>query len=277
MPRFDLEQFLRIMQEHRVSRGYFVPPIVLALAKHPAVDGYDLSSLKSILCGAAPLGADLATACSERLGCTVVQGYGLTETSPVTHAVPSEGGLDRPGSIGPPLPNTDCQVVDIETGEDLGTDRDGEIWVRGPQVMKGYLNDPEATAATVDADGWLHTGDIGHADGDGYFHVVDRLKELIKYKGYQVAPAELEALLLSHPRVADAAVVPRPDEEAGEVPKAYVVAKGDVSADELMEFVARRVAPHKKVRAVEFLAEVPRSASGKILRRILVERERAGA
>jgi len=167
-------------------------------------------------------------------------------------------------------------VVDVATGAELGPGEDGEILVRGPQVMKGYLNDPQATAATVDPGGWLHTGDIGHADEDGYFYVVDRLKELIKYKGYQVAPAELEALLVGHPAVADAAVVPKPDEEAGEVPKAYVVLRGETTGEELMAYVAERVAPYKRVREVEVVDEIPKSPSGKILRRVLVERERAG-
>jgi acyl-CoA synthetase (AMP-forming)/AMP-acid ligase II len=274
MPKFDLEQFLQLAQDHGITRGYFVPPIVLALAKHPIVDRYDLSKLHTIFSGAAPLGRELSEACATRLGCVVMQGYGLTETSPVTHTIPDQGE-NRPGSIGPPIPNTECRVVDYTTGEDLGPGLDGEIWVRGPQVMKGYLNNPEATARTIDDEGWLHTGDIGHADDDGYFYIVDRLKELIKYKGYQVPPAELEAVLLTHPAVADVAVIPSPDEEAGEVPKAFIVLKGEATPDEIMDFVAARVAPHKRIRRLEVVEEIPKSASGKILRRILVERERA--
>lgn len=277
MPRFDLEEFLRILQDHRVTRAFLVPPIVLALAKHPIVDKYDLSALKTILSGAAPLGADLAGECGERLGCLVTQGYGLTETSPVTHAIPEEPSANKPGSIGPPIPNTECKVIDPATEAELGPDEPGEIWIRGPQVMKGYLNNPEATSATIDPDGWLHSGDIGYADSDGYFYVVDRLKELIKYKGYQVAPAELEAILVTHPAVADAAVIPCPNEEAGEIPKAFVVLKSDASPDELMGYVAAKVAPYKKVRLVEVVDEIPKSPSGKILRRVLVERERAGS
>ncbi len=277
MPKFDLEPFLVLLQDHAVTRAYIVPPIVLALAKHPAVENYDLSKLEVILSGAAPLDANLANACTERLGCRVMQGYGLTETSPVTHATSDRPGKAKPGSIGEVIPNTECKVVSWATGEELGPGEDGEILVRGPQVMKGYLGNAEATAMTVDEDGWLHTGDIGHADEDGYFYVVDRLKELIKYKAYQVPPAELEALLHSHPAVADVAVIPSPHEEAGEVPKAFVVLKGEATADELMAFVAERVAPHKKVRRVEFIEEIPKSLSGKILRRVLVERERAGS
>jgi acyl-CoA synthetase (AMP-forming)/AMP-acid ligase II len=277
MPRFDLEQCLQIAQDHRVTRGYFVPPIILALAKHPVVDRFDLSALNYILSGAAPLGPDLADACARRISCKVVQGYGLTETSPVTHWVPDEGALDRPGSIGPPIPSTECRLVDWATGEDVDSGEPGEVWVRGPQVMKGYLNNPEATAASIDADGWLRTGDIARADEDGYFWIVDRLKELIKYKGYQVPPAELEAILIAHPAIADAAVIPVADEEAGEIPKAYLVLSGEATAEEIMAYVAERVAPYKKIRAVEVVEEIPKSASGKILRRVLVERERSRA
>lgn len=277
MPRFDLEMFLGLIQQHKVTRINLVPPILLALAKHPLVDNYDLSSLKELTSGAAPLGEDLAEAVVQRLGCNVIQGYGLTETSPVTHVCPNFPGQIKRASVGPAIPNTEVMVVDTATEKPLGHNERGEIWLRGPQVMKGYLNNPQATAATLDEAGWLHTGDIGYVDDDGYFYIVDRVKELIKYKGFQVAPAELEALLLSHPAVADAAVIPSPDEEAGEIPKAFVVRKGEVTADELMTWVAGQVAPHKKIRRVEFIDQVPKSLSGKILRRVLVEQERAGA
>ena len=173
------------------------------------------------------------------------------------------------------LPGMESKLVDVATGAALGVGERGEICVRGPNVMRGYWNDPEATARTIDADGWLHTGDIGYAVADGYFYVVDRVKELIKYKGLQVAPAELEGLLLAHPAVADAAVIPSPDEEAGEVPKAFLVLRQPVDAAELMGWVAARVAPHKKIRRIEVVETIPRSASGKILRRVLVEQERA--
>src|SRR3954467_8744353 len=226
MPRFELEAFLDLLERHRVTKLHLVPPIILALAKHPSVEGRDLSALTWINSGAAPLSAELADACAARIGCLVVQGYGLTETSPVTHAVPVERDENRPGSIGPPIPSTECKGADVLDGRDLEPGEDGEVWIRGPQVMQGYLGDDEATANTLDDDGWLHTGDIGHADEDGWFYLVDRLKELIKVKGFQVAPAELEALLLEHPAVADAAVVGSPDEESGEVPKAFGVARG---------------------------------------------------
>ena len=277
MPRFDLEDFLRILQEQRITQAFLVPPIVLALAKHPMVDKYDLSSLGFIMSGAAPLDASLELACAGRLDCDVMQGWGLTETSPVLTTNAGAPLGPRHGSVGVLLPNTELRVVDPATGADLGRNQTGELVVRGPQVMKGYLNNPRATADMLDPDGWLHTGDLGHVDDDGYVYVVDRVKELIKYKGLQVAPAELEAVLLAHPEIADAAVVRSPDEEAGEVPKAFVVARTPLEAEEVMAFVAERVAPHKKVRRVEFVDEIPKALSGKILRRVLIERDRAAS
>ena len=274
MPRFDLEQFLELVQKHRATVAYLVPPIVLGLAKHPVVEKYELSSLRWIMSGAAPLGKEIAVATSKRLGCLVLQGYGLTETSPVSHVTPVKEEKIKPGSVGPPVPKTECRIVDVSSGQDVEPGQQGEIWIRGPQVMQGYLNNPEATKASMDADGWFHSGDIGYADEDSYFYIVDRLKELIKYKGFQVAPAELEALLLTHPKIADAAVIPRADDEAGEVPKAFVVRREGLSEEAIMDFVAERVAAYKKIRAVEFLDKIPKSPSGKILRRVLVDRER---
>ncbi|HJR08587.1 MAG TPA: 4-coumarate--CoA ligase family protein [Pyrinomonadaceae bacterium] len=278
MSRFDLETFLRVLQDYGVTLAHVVPPIMLALAQHPSVDNYDLSKLKTLFSGAAPLSEKLARACSERLGCDIRQGYGMTETSPAIHLTPLAFDWAKYGSIGQCVPDTECKIVDVETNEPVGCGQEGEICMRGPQMMKGYLNRPEATAATIDADGWLHTGDIGYCDEEGHFFIVDRLKELIKYKGMQVAPAELEALLLTHPSVADAAVVPLPDEAAGELPKAFVVRKQgaeSLTPAELMAFVARQVAPYKKIRQLEFIDKIPKSASGKILRRLLVERDRA--
>lgn len=274
VPRFDLEPFLKAMQDHRVTYAYLVPPILVALAKHPLVSQYDLSSLDGIMSGAAPLGRELASAVEERLGCVVIQGYGLTETSPVTHMGLSQRKGQCPHeSIGPCLPNTEIVIADVETGQPLGPGARGEVWIRGPQVMTGYLGQPAATAATIDRDGWLHSGDIGTVDEGGLFRIVDRVKELIKYKGYQVAPAELEAVLLTNSHIKDAAVIRSPDEEAGEVPKAFVVSDGSLSEDDVLSFVAERVSPHKKIRRVEFVDAIPKSPSGKILRRILVERE----
>jgi acyl-CoA synthetase (AMP-forming)/AMP-acid ligase II len=275
MPRFDLEQFLAAIQKYRITLSHIVPPIVLKLAKDPMVDDYDLSSLRMIFSGAAPLGAELSRECMNRIKCGIRQGYGLTETSPVTHSSPADPDRMKLGAVGTAAPNTEVKLVDPATGAALGPNQEGEICVRGPQIMKGYLNNPEATARTVDADNWLHTGDIGYADEDGHFFVVDRVKELIKYKGFQVAPAELEAILLTHPAIADAAVIPQRDDEAGEVPKAFVVTKQETTGEEIMEFVAARVAPHKKIREVEFIAQIPKSLSGKILRRVLIEKERA--
>ncbi len=269
MPRFDLVGFLQAVQEHRVTVAYLVPPIVLALAKQPIVDDYDLSSLRIVMSGAAPLGAELAAEAEARIGAKVFQGYGMTELSPVTNLCPLDD--PRPGSIGVLLPNCEARLVDADTGEDVAEGGDGELWLRGPMVMKGYLNNAEATAATIDADDWLHTGDVAQVDVDGHFKIVDRVKELIKYKGFQVPPAELEALLLTHEAIADCAVIPVADEEAGEIPKAFVVTKPghELDAAAVMAFVAEHVASYKQVREVEFIDEVPKSASGKILRRLL--------
>jgi acyl-CoA synthetase (AMP-forming)/AMP-acid ligase II len=274
LPRFDLELFLQTICKYNVTLAHLVPPIVLGLSKSPIVDNYDVSKLKTIFSGAAPLDSNLTRACMERLKCQIRQGYGLTETSPVTHSSPANHKVVKYGSVGVPAPNTECKIVSLETGDELGPHQEGELCVRGPQVMRGYLNRPEATAATIDADNWLHTGDIAYADEDGHFYIVDRAKELIKYKGFQVPPAELEGILLRHPAIADAAVIPVPDAEAGELPKAYVVLKGEATAEEIMEFVAKQVAPYKKVRLVEFIDKIPKSPSGKILRRVLVKAER---
>jgi len=277
MPRFDLREFLRVIQDYRITRAMLVPPIVLALAKSPLVDEFDLSTLEFVNSGAAPLAAELEVACGERLGCRMQQGYGLTETSPTTHWVGDELAGTMPGSIGPPVPNTECRIVDVATEQDVPAGEPGELCIRGPQVMKGYLDKPEATAAAIDADGWFHTGDIARIEENGALRIVDRVKELIKYKAYQIAPAELEAVLLTHPAITDAAVIPLPDEEAGQIPKAFVVTDGSLTAEEVSQFVADRVAPYKKVRAVEIIDEIPKAPSGKILRRVLIERERTAA
>lgn len=274
MPRFELEQFLSAVSKYRVTLAHLVPPIVLALSKSPIVDKYDLSTLRAVFSGAAPLDANLTRACMQRLNLRIRQGYGMTETSPVTHSSPANPDQVKHGSVGVAAPNTECKIIDLETGEPLPHNKEGELCVRGPQIMKGYLNRPDATAATIDEDNWLHTGDIAYVDEDGHFYIVDRAKELIKYKGFQVPPAELEALLLTHEAVADAAVIPCPDEEAGEVPKAFVVLRGAATAEELMDFVEQRVAPHKRIKFVEFTDKIPKSASGKILRRMLVQAER---
>lgn len=268
MPRFDLEVALKTIQDKKVTWFFAVPPMVLAFAKHPLVDEYDLSSLQTVFSGAAPLGAELAKEAADRIGCEVVQGYGMTELSPVSHATPP--GNFKAGSSGLTVANTECRLVSAD-GEDQDVGGRGELWVRGPQVMKGYLENEEATRDTIDDDGWLHTGDVAELDENGHFSIVDRVKELIKFKGFQVPPAELEALLLTHPAIADCAVIGIPDDEAGELPKAFVVvAPGqELSAEDVQDFVADKVASYKKIRIVEFIDEIPKSASGKILRRFL--------
>ncbi|WP_329117516.1 4-coumarate--CoA ligase family protein [Streptomyces sp. NBC_01353] len=278
LPRFELDQFLAAIQDHRINGLYVAPPIVLALAKHPAVADYDLSSLEYIVSAAAPLDASLAEACSARLKLPPVrQAYGMTELSPGTHVVPLDAVNPPPGAVGKLLPSTEMRILSLgDPTKDVEPGTEGEVAIRGPQVMKGYLGRPEATADMIDADGWVHTGDIGRVDENGWLFVVDRVKELIKYKGFQVAPAELEALLLTHEGIADAAVIGVHDEDGAEIPKAFVVRQAsaaDLNGEDVMAYVAGKVAPYKKIRRVEFVDGVPRAASGKILRRELRDRE----
>lgn len=271
LPRFSPEAYLAAVERFGVTRLHLAPPMVLQLVTSGLAERYDHSSVRWAVSGAAPLDGELAARFEETFGVPVTQGYGMTEASPGTHLVPEADQQRAPGgSVGWLMPNTECRLVGVETGED--DEREGEVWVRGPQVMAGYLEDPEASAQSLTPDGWLRTGDIGRIE-DGALFIVDRLKELIKYKGYQVAPAELEALLLTHPRVADAAVVGIPDAEGGEAPKAFVVPSGELDPDELMAWVAGRVAPYKKIRAVELIEAVPKSPSGKILRRALRDQQ----
>ena len=269
LPRFDLALFLGLMQQHRTRQAFCVPPVIIALARHPLVDQFDLSALKYTMSGAAPLGAPISNALARRLGIESEQGYGMTEMSPVSHI--TRLGHGRPGSAGQTAPGTECRIVDIDSGRDLGPGQQGELWVRGPQVMKGYLNNPEATAASLTPDGWLRTGDVASYDADGYVFLHDRLKELIKVKGFQVAPAEVEAELLSCPGVADAAVLGQPDEEAGEVPVAFVVRAPGAAVTEadIAGHLGGLLAPYKQPKRVHFIDAIPKSASGKILRRVL--------
>lgn len=275
MMRFELEPYLKVLQDYKITVAPLVPPIVLVMAKHPAVSNYNLSSLQRILTGAAPVAEATMRACMQRLNCRVMQGYGMTEASGATHMHLSDSPLEKLNAVGVCVRNSETMIIDVGSGKPLSPNEQGEVWTRGPNIMRGYLNRPEETAACLDAEGWYHTGDIGYMDADGYLYIVDRLKELIKYSGYQVPPAELEAVLVAHPAVADAAVIPSPDEEHGEVPKAFIVKKSDVSAEALMAYVAERVAPYKKIRLLEFVDQIPKSPSGKILRRVLVEKERA--
>lgn len=267
MPRFDPVQCLEVMRKYSVTYLPAVPPIVSALASISPDTPLDVPALRIVVSGAAPLNETVAAAGEARLGCPVIQGYGLTETSPLTHTTRVRGGHIGAAGVGPPVPNTESKIVMVETGLECEPRQLGEICVRGPQVMRGYLHSPEATAATIDRDGWLHTGDLGYADEQGCFFIVDRLKDVIKVKGLQVAPAELEAVLLTHPAIADAAVIGVPDERAGEVPKAFVVLKSQTTTEEILAHVSASVAPHKQLRAIEFVEQIPRSPAGKILRR----------
>ncbi|MEP2532018.1 AMP-binding protein [Shimia sp.] len=268
IPRFDLELYLELITKHQTRRLWVVPPVALALAMHPLVDKYDLSFVEQVFSAAAPLGGDVAEALAKRLDATVAQGYGMTELSPVSHVSPS--GLGKPGASGVTIPNTQSRIIDPDTGASLEPHQTGELLVRGPQVMKGYLNNPEATQNTIDADGWLHTGDVAHFDEDGYLYLTDRVKELIKYKGFQVAPAELESTLLTHPDISDVAVIGIPDGDAGEVPMAFIVApKSAPSLEDVQAYLDGKLAHYKQVRQLRVVDAVPKSPSGKILRRLL--------
>jgi len=269
MPRFDMVEALTAVQEAKITRFFAVPPIVLGLAKHPIVDQFDMSSVRQIFSGAAPLSGELAEEAARRINCEVAQGFGMTELSPVSHCT-VEGDY-RAGTSGVTVSNTESRIVDPETGDDLGIDQRGELWVRGPQVMTGYLNNPTATAETITEDGWLRTGDIAIIDEHGHVSIVDRMKELIKYKGFQVAPAELEGLIATHPKVADVAVIGIPDEEAGEIPKAFVVPVPEqtVTLDEIQALIDEHLTSYKQVRVLEIVESIPKSAAGKILRKEL--------
>ncbi len=275
MPRFDMVEYCTLIERRRATVCFIVPPIVLGLAMSPEVDKHDFSSVRFFFSGAAPLAPDPARRMVQRIGKPIIQGYGLTETSPVTHANPIDAAVLE--SIGPVVPGTEDKIVDLDTGTKTLADGEvGEICIRGPQVMRGYWNKPQDTADVI-RDGWFHTGDVGRRDEKGYVFIVDRKKEFIKYKGFGVGPAEVEAVLCEHPAVADAGVIGKANDEAGEIPKAFVQLRPNVqvTADELIAFVKERIADYKRVREIEFIEKVPRTASGKILRRELAERERA--
>lgn len=276
MERFDLLQSLELCEKHNVTYYFAVPPIVLALANAP-VDLSKMKTVKYVFSGAAPLPLDPARKLEAKTNILVVQGYGMTEASPLTHAQPGDPALIRLDSVGMPVHNTEQKVVDIETGErELPVGEDGEIIIRGPQIMQGYWKAPEETARAL-RDGWLYTGDIGHVDADGYTYIVDRKKEMIKYKGFGVAPAELESLLMEHPAVMDSAVIGVPDDEAGELIKGLVVIRKGHTAtpEEIIAFANGKLAGYKRIHIVEIIDVIPKTASGKILRRDLKEREKA--
>lgn len=275
VPGFDPRVFLESIPKYKVNLTFLVPPILLFLNKHPMVAKADLSSLNQVMSAAAPLGAEMVEEFySKHPQCTVGQGYGMTETGPVITINPISSCLTKPASTGIPVSNTELKIVDTSTGADCAVGDHGEICCRGPQLMLGYLNNQKATADMIDGDGWLHTGDIGYLDTDDHLYISDRLKELIKYKGLQVPPAELEAILCNHPAVADAGVIGIADPDGGEVPRAYVALKQDASATatELQDYVSARVVAYKKLRGgLVFVPEIPRSAAGKILRLQLKE------
>jgi acyl-CoA synthetase (AMP-forming)/AMP-acid ligase II len=243
MPRFDLAGFLGLVQAHRIRMVMAVPPVANALAKHPMVDQFDVSSLKVFISAAAPLGAELSDACGARLGAVAMQGYGMTELSPLSHLSQETSAVA--GSVGESAPNTLCQIRDVGTGAALGPGAEGELCIKGPQVMLGYLGKPEATAEMIDGDGWLRTGDIGCFYAQGRLFIRNRLKELIKVKGFQVAPAEVEAALQAFPGVLDAAVIGVPDEEVGEVPLSFVVVAAGVEVTQIYEHLRWQLAAFK--------------------------------
>jgi acyl-CoA synthetase (AMP-forming)/AMP-acid ligase II len=267
LARFEPEEFLATLQRYRVTHLNVVPPILHFLATHPLAESYELSALQSVTCGAAPLGGAMERRAAEHLKCDVAQGFGMTESSGVVAM--SYPAKARVGASGQLLPGTQARIVDPDSGADCARGVAGELWFRGPQGFKGYLNRPAETAAAISAEGWIRTGDIGYIDAEGYLFITDRLKELIKVKAFQVPPAELEALLGSHPGVADAAVIGRPDERSGETPVAYVVARGALDFEELKAWVAERVVDYKRLGDVVLCDSIPKTPSGKILRRAL--------
>ena len=275
LPKFDLESFCATIQNRKITFAFVVPPVVLMLAKHPIVDKYDISSLRMMNSGAAPLTREIVDTLYKRTKVPVKQGYGLSETSPTTHTQPWEDWQTTIGSVGRMLPNQTAKYMS-DTDEEVPVGQTGELWIKGPNIFQGYLNNPTGTANALTPDGYFKTGDVGHQDAAGNFYITDRVKELIKYKGFQVPPAELEGLLLSHSKIDDVAVVGIYDEQqATEVPRAYVVprkgVKGDKSDEkEIVEWLREKVANHKRLRGgVLFVDEIPKSASGKILRRLL--------
>ncbi|MET0511727.1 MAG: AMP-binding protein [Thermoleophilaceae bacterium] len=274
VPRFDLDRFLELIEQHRVTVMVVPPAIATALARQPRAGRHELSSLELVVSGGAPLSAEVQAELAARLPHAAVgQGWGMTETSAGATAPDRERG-SVPGSVGRVMADTELRVIDPVSGADLGAGERGELLVRGPQVMEGYLNRPADTAEILGPDGWLRTGDLGEVDTGGNVFVVERLKELIKVNAHQVAPAELEGLISTHPAVHDVAVIARPDERRGEMPVAVVVTRGELDAGELVDWVAERVSPFKRLGAVRFAASIPRTPSGKVLRRLLAEEER---
>ncbi len=262
------------IQRERATLFPGVPAMYTGIINHPQVGKYNLRSIKACLSGAAPLPMDVQIKFGEITGGRLVEGYGLTEAAPVTHGNPIYGKR-KAGSIGLPFPDVEARIVDFETFQDRSTGQDGELWLRGPQVMAGYWNNPAETAKTIMPDGWLRTGDIAHMDEDGYFYIVDRLKDVIIASGFNVVPREVEEVLLTHPKVLEAVVAGIPDSYRGETVKAYVVLRPGVVAtvDEMRAFCKESLAPYKVPAQVEFRTMLPTSMAGKVLRRVLVEEE----
>jgi long-chain acyl-CoA synthetase len=276
LSRFDPDEVLGQIEAERPTLFFTVPPVVLFLLHHPQLTRFNLSSLKYINTGAAPLAPSLGAEFAAATGVVVKQGYGLTETSPVTHV--DYFVAPRLETVGPPVADTEQKIVDPESGVELPLGASGELCVRGPQVMVGYWNRPQETEQVL-RDGWLRTGDIAALDAAGYCRILDRAMEMIKVRGFAVAPAEVEAALLRHPQVADCAVVGVADPEWGEWPRAFVVPQPGTAPhpEELIAFVASQLATFKAPREVRFIDRIPRSAAGKILRRLLREQSESGA
>ncbi|XP_043690696.1 4-coumarate--CoA ligase-like 9 [Telopea speciosissima] len=280
MERFDFEVMLKAIEAYKVTYMPVSPPLVVAMAKSDLVAKYDLSSLRLLGCGGAPLGKEVAERFVARFpDVEIVQGYGLTESTGSAARTMGPDESKQYGSVGRLAENMEAKIVDPITGAAMPPGHQGELWLRGPIIMRGYAKDEEATANTLEPDGWLKTGDLCYFDSDGFLYIVDRLKELIKYKAYQVPPAELEQLLQSHPKIADAAVIPYPDEEAGQIPMAFVVRKpgSNLNEAEVIDYIAKKVAPYKKIRRVAFVNSIPKNPSGKILRRELVDQALSSA
>lgn len=276
LSKFEMDEMLSSIHKYKATSLPLVPPILVALVNNAdwIKKKYDLSSLASVLSGGAPLSKEVIEGFVEKYpSVRILQGYGLTESTGIGASTDSLEESRRYGTAGMLSPSMEGKIVDPESGKALPVNKTGELWLRGPTIMKGYFSNEEATASTLDSDGWLRTGDLCYIDEDGFIFVVDRLKELIKYKGYQVPPAELEALLLTHPEISDAAVIPFPDKEVGQFPMAYVVRKtgSTISESAVMDFIAKQVAPYKRIRRVAFVASIPKNPSGKILRKDLIK------